>query len=232
MKTTASHSTNFDHPIRILAKDAYENEFERHKEYGQSKTEWRNYQQNGDASAACLLIFLQFEYAIRSALHVKESQAIKNLAYSSTSLVTLYATLALGGKNGLIREGYVEELITLRDCIVHAYRYEGEIVEDDYQFVAFSEKATAGRNKDKTTPTLGFSPGPNTIYLKDIAVAYVVVCYLLKSAGLSGLDANVGSWKSASGHCNPIEWFKRAMKDCGLSNNSEWCSILEAYENL
>lgn len=233
--TYATHDMNFDYIVMDLVFEAYKNDkmnqgpnTRRTKGTGKHK---KSPMQNGNASVACLLLYIIMESAIRRKFYFL-SEANRSSAHSKL-LFDRYKIINQQSKHLKEIENYLDELTLIRDAIVHAYIFEGEIaLNDDHEIIGISERAVSGKNKNKIvrrlTPKLRLHTAPNQISFKDIAIYYVTVSYILEDAKL-GMPHMYWVWKPGD-DIEPVKWLKRAMKSLKYGRTKVWLSLLEKLD--
>lgn len=130
---------------------------------------------------------------------------------------------------------YLKELELIRDIIVHAYLFEGEIlVDDNHDIIGLSEKAVGGQHKDRAvkrlTPKLKLHVAPNQFSFKNFATFYIAFTIILEDAGLKTRDAmwkwTDGSWKDSE------EWLDKAMRNLHYDQSTVWKTLNEQLSSI
>jgi len=231
MKTPvlSTHDMHFDFIVEYLVREAYENEKQNRAHGRKTKGTGKNKKspiQNGAASAACLLMFINMESAIRRKFY-SLSEANRASAYSNTVLAR-YKVINDKSRNLELTSEYLKELELLRDIIAHAYLFEGEIgSDDDHNLTSITEKAIGGREKERAikrlTPLLRLHIAPNQMSFKDIAVYRFAILFILTDAKLS-TPYELWNWGKDE-DLEPEEWLIKAMKSLHYGNTAIWLEL-------
>lgn len=227
----STHDLNFIDIIEDMIRVAYENELHNRKSPYKPERSARHKKspvQNGSAAVACLLTFIVFESMVRRYYYSLPSAA-KDKAHSEDLWWIINKIKPTVGGDEKAKS-YYEELVLIRDIIVHAYIFEGTLDwSTGHKLIAINEQVVSGKKKEivgraRRTKVLELHKSPNQIGFFDSAKFYLAFETLLETIGLK---SPYDLWNWEGDEKEPLEWLEAASRKLRYSKAKIWSELKE-----